>query len=71
MLEDEDLLITPEEIEEVGEYWTELLQDPSVTDYELKMGLCYLTLYNMAIEKSTGGLDVSLVNTTDISYKEH
>ena len=61
--EDEDLLVTPEEIAEVGEYWTGVIQDPEVSDEDLTMGLCYLTLYNIAIESSKDGLDTSLVNT--------
>jgi hypothetical protein len=69
--EEEGLLVTPEEIAEVGDYWTDIVQDPGATDEELKMGLCYLTLYNIAIESSKDGLDTSLVNTVDLSFKEH
>ena len=71
MEEEEGLLVTPEEIAEIAEYWSDIVQDPGATDDELKMGLCYLTLYNIALECSRDGLDMDKVNTVDLSFKEH
>ena len=69
MNEESELLVTPDNIHAIAEYWSSILREPDVTDEELELGMCYLALYKIVQD---GGMDSDeRVNTTDISYKEH